>query len=60
GSLTIDVVDQQEREVLWSGTAKARVSGKDEDNPRTALDKAVTAIFIKYPKQPLVASSDNR
>lgn len=60
GSLTIDVVDQQHKELVWSGTAKGRVTNKDENNPQSAIDKAVSAIFTKYPKQPLVASSDNR
>ena len=60
GSLTIDVVDQQRKELVWSGTAKGRVTSRDEDNPQSAIDKAVSAIFIKYPRQPLVASSDNR
>jgi len=60
GSLTIDVVDQQHKELVWSGTAKGRVTSRDEDNPQSAIDKAVSAIFIKYPRQPLVASSDNR
>jgi len=59
GSLTIDVVDQQHKELVWSGTAKGRVTNKDEDHPQSAIDKAVSAIFTKYPKQPLVASSDN-
>jgi Domain of unknown function (DUF4136) len=60
GSLTIDVVDQQHRELVWSGTAKGRVTTRDEDNPQPAIDKAVAAIFTKYPRQPLVASSGNR
>jgi hypothetical protein len=60
GSLTIDVVDQQHKELVWSGTAKGRVTPRDEDNPQSAIDKAVSAIFTKYPKQPLVASVDNR
>jgi hypothetical protein len=60
GSLTIDVVDQQHKELVWSGTAKGRVTTRDEDNPQSAIDKAVSAIFMKYPKQPLVASADNR
>ena len=57
GSLTIDVVDQQHKELIWSGTAKGRVTSKAEDNPQPAIDKAVSAIFGKYPKQPLVASA---
>jgi uncharacterized protein DUF4136 len=59
GSLTIDVVDQQHKELIWSGTAKGRVSSKDENNPQSAIDKAVTAIFTKYPRQPLVAGQNN-
>jgi hypothetical protein len=60
GSLTIDVVDQQHKELVWTGTAKGRVSTKDENNPQSAIDKAVSAIFTQYPRQPLVASSNNR
>ena len=59
GSLTIDVVDQQHKELIWSGTAKGRVTSKDENNPQPAIDKAVNAIFTKYPRQPLVASQNN-
>ena len=36
------------------------MTGKEQDNPQPAIDKAVTAIFDKYPKQPLVASAGNR
>jgi hypothetical protein len=57
GSLTIDVVDQQRKELIWSGTAKGRVTSKTENNPQPAIDDTVAAIFAKYPKQPLVASS---
>jgi uncharacterized protein DUF4136 len=60
GSLTIDVVDPQHKELIWSGTAKGRVTSRDEDNPQSAIDKAVAAIFTKYPKPPLVAGTDNR
>ncbi len=28
GSLTIDVVDQQHKELIWSGTAKGRVTSQ--------------------------------
>ncbi len=60
GSLTIDVVDQQHKELIWSGTAKGRVTTKAENNPQPAIDEAVAAIFAKYPKQPLVASTPAR
>jgi hypothetical protein len=57
GSLTIDVVDQQHRELIWSGTAKGRVTTKAENDPQPAIQQAVAAIFSKYPKQPLVAGT---
>lgn len=60
GSLTIDVVDQQHKELIWSGTAKGRITSKTENNPQPAINDAVTAIFAKYPKQPLVASAANK
>src|ERR1041385_7546207 len=47
GSLTIDVVDEQHKELVWSGTAQGRVTSKEEDNPQPAIDKAVAAIFDK-------------
>jgi hypothetical protein len=57
GTLTIDVVDPQHRELIWSGTAKGRVTRKAEDDPRPAIEEAVAAIFAKYPRQPLVADT---
>jgi hypothetical protein len=60
GSLTIDVVDQQHKALVWSGTARGRVTSRDEDNPQPAIDKAVAAIFTKYPRQPLVANAASR
>jgi hypothetical protein len=57
GSLTIDVVDQQQKALVWSGTAQGRLTKKAMNNPRPAIDDAVSAIFAKYPKQPMVASA---
>jgi Domain of unknown function (DUF4136) len=57
GSLTIDVVDQQQKALVWSGTAQGRLTKKAMNNPRPAIDAAVSAIFAKYPKQPMVASA---
>jgi hypothetical protein len=57
GSLTIDVVDQQQKALVWSGTAQGRLTKKALNHPQPAIDDAVSAIFAKYPKQPLVASA---
>lgn len=57
GSLTIDVVDQRKSEIVWTGTAEGRLTNKVLEQPQPAIDKAVTAIFAKYPKQPLTAAN---
>jgi hypothetical protein len=60
GSLTIDVVDHNKRELVWSGTAEGRLTKKVMEQPQPAIDQAVSAIFAKYPKQPLVADNAAR
>jgi hypothetical protein len=57
GSLTIDVVDHGRSELVWSGTAQGRLTKKVMNNPQPAINDAVSAIFAKYPKQPLVAAA---
>jgi hypothetical protein len=57
GSLTVDVVDHSKSELVWSGTAEGRLTKKELKNPQPAIDGAVSAIFAKYPKQPLVAAA---
>jgi Domain of unknown function (DUF4136) len=56
GSVRIDVVDHNQHALVWSGTAAGLVTDKALKNPEPAIDKAVAAIFAKYPKQPLVAN----
>jgi hypothetical protein len=60
GSLTIDVVDHGKSELVWSGTAEGRLTRKVLENPQPAIDDAVSAIFARYPKQPLVAAATPR
>jgi hypothetical protein len=57
GSLTIDVVDHNKSELVWSGTAEGRLTKQALKKPQPAIDSAVTAIFAKYPKQSLVAAA---
>jgi Domain of unknown function (DUF4136) len=57
GSLTIDVVDHSQSALIWSGTAEGRLTKKVLNQPQPAIDQAVSAIFAKYPKQPLVANT---
>ncbi len=57
GSLTIDVVDHSRSELVWRGTAAGELTRKNLDHPQPAIDSAVSAIFAKYPKPPLVAQA---
>ena len=56
GSLTVDVVDREHNQAVWSGTALGRLTKKVLDNPGPAIDQAVADIFARYPKK-LVAAA---
>ena len=49
GTLNIDVVDDRRKQLVWAGSATARISDKMRDNQAQALDDAVREIFLKYP-----------
>ena len=51
GSLTVDVVDREHNQAVWSGTAVGRLTKKVLDNPGPAIDQAVAEIFARYPKK---------
>jgi hypothetical protein len=50
GSLTIDVVDRERNELIWSGTAVGRLTKKAQEKPQPAIEEAVDLIFAKYPR----------
>jgi len=49
GTLNIDLVDRNRRQMVWEGVAVARVTESMREAPEQAIDKAVTEIFAKYP-----------
>ena len=57
GTLAIDLVDSQTKQLVWQGVAQARLTQKRLDNPGAAIGSVVTDIFEKYPvKAPEAAS----
>jgi hypothetical protein len=57
GTLAIDLVDSQKKQLVWQGVAQARLTQKMLDNPGAAIGSVVTDIFEKYPvKAPEAAS----
>lgn len=49
GTLNIDVVDAQQKKLIWEGVAIGRVTDKAVRNRAEAIDKAVAEIFKTYP-----------
>lgn len=52
GTLNIDVVDAQRKQLIWEGVAVGRVTEKTYRNREAAIDGAVTEIFSTYPVPP--------
>jgi len=49
GTLFIDLVDAERRQLVWEGRAEGRVTEAVREDPAGALDAAVTEIFAQYP-----------
>jgi hypothetical protein len=49
GTLAIDIVDSQKKQLVWQGIAQARLTDKMIENPTEALDSIIADIFEKYP-----------
>lgn len=49
GTLVIDLVDAQRKQLVWQGLAEAHLSKKDIENPSATIDSVIAEIFAKYP-----------
>ena len=49
GTINIDMVDAQRKQLVWEGVAVGRVTKKTQEDRQAALRGAVTEIFAKYP-----------
>ena len=49
GTVTIDLVDAQKKELVWTGTLEGVLNKKAMENPAAAIQSAVSQIFAKYP-----------
>jgi hypothetical protein len=49
GTLVIDVVDREKREVVFQGTTEGIVTEKMQENREQTISQAVAQIFSKYP-----------
>jgi len=56
GTLTIDVIEAQNKDAIWSASAVSRVNRAALEHPKASIDETVASIFTKFPKQPLGAA----
>jgi hypothetical protein len=49
GTLSIDLVDRRTRQMVWEGTAVARVTTTMRETPNETVRAAVASIFASYP-----------
>ena len=57
GTLAIDLVDAEKKQLVWQGVAQARLTKTMLDNPGAAIGSVVADIFEKYPVQAPEAAS---
>lgn len=51
GTVSIDIVDVANKELIWEGVLEGALSKKAMENPGAAIQSAVTQIYAKYPVQ---------
>ena len=52
GTLSIDLVDAKQKQLVWQGVAEGEVSDESMKTPGPALDSVVTKIFSNFPNAP--------
>lgn len=49
GTVAVDVVDAQRKQLVWQGMVEGRVSNKEMRNPSGTIDEVIARIFTKFP-----------
>lgn len=52
GTLNIDIVDAEKKQLVWEGVAEGRVSDQELENPKAAINAVVTELMRQYPGRP--------
>jgi hypothetical protein len=52
GTLNIDIVDAEKKQLIWEGVAEGRVNEDDLQNPKAAINGVVTELMRQYPGKP--------
>lgn len=52
GTLNLDIVDAEKKQLVWEGVAEGRVSEEELQNPKVAINAVVTELMRQYPGRP--------
>jgi hypothetical protein len=52
GTLNIDIVDAEKKQLVWEGVAEGRVNEEELQNPKVAINAVVTELMRQYPGRP--------
>lgn len=52
GTLNIDIVDAEKKQLVWEGVAEGRVSDEEMENPKVTINAVVTELMRQYPGRP--------
>lgn len=52
GTINIDIVDAEKKQLIWEGVAEGRVSNEAMENPRVTINAVVTELMRQYPGRP--------
>ncbi|GFE88906.1 DUF4136 domain-containing protein [Steroidobacter agaridevorans] len=52
GTLNLDIVDAEKKQLVWEGVAEGRVNEDELQNPKVAINAVVTELMRQYPGKP--------
>lgn len=52
GTINIDIVDAEKKQLVWEGVSEGRVSDEAMANPKVAVNAVVTELMRQYPGRP--------
>ena len=52
GTINVDIVDAEKKQLIWEGVSEGRVSEEAMANPKVTVNAVVTELMRKYPGKP--------
>lgn len=52
GTINVDIVDAEKKQLVWEGVSESRVSDEAMENPKVRVNAVVTDLMRQYPGRP--------